>query len=95
MLPALPVYGFPSHTWAMAEERWWSRLQPAARAWLIANNGDAVPEELADEVAAAGGPVAAEPGGEDATDPGLHFPDEVIDRIEEIANAEAPSDYGD
>lgn len=79
----------------MANEQWWARLQPATRAWLIANNGDIVPEEVANEVAAAGGPVAAEPVGEDAADPGLRYPDEVIDWVEEIANTEAPSDYGD
>jgi hypothetical protein len=70
-------------------------LAQNTRAWLIANNGAAVPEEVAIEVAAAGGPVTTEPAGEDATDPGLHYPDEVIDWVEEIANAEAPSDCGD
>jgi hypothetical protein len=74
----------------MGNEQWWSRLEPATREWLIANNGDAVPERVATEVTAAGGPVAMEPTCGDDTEPGLLYPDEIVDWIEEIANAEDP-----
>ena len=68
-------------------KRWWSRLEPATRAWLMNNNGDAVPGSVAAEVRAAGGPAAL-PAEEDDGQAGLYYPDEVIDWIEAIANAE-------
>ena len=40
----------------MNVERWWLKLRPGTREWLIANNGDAVPIWIVDEIAAAGGP---------------------------------------
>lgn len=33
----------------MTVERWWPKLRPETREWLIANNGDAVPVEIVDE----------------------------------------------
>lgn len=72
----------------MRNEQWWSRLEPATRAWLIAKSGDAVPERAATEVARAGGPVAVKPEVGDDADPGLFYPDEVLDWVEEIANSE-------
>lgn len=71
----------------MGNEQWWSKLEPTTREWLIANNGDAVTERVATEVAAAGGPVAVEQAGE-GTQPGWFYPDEVVDWVEEIANDE-------
>ncbi|UPO78395.1 hypothetical protein [Arthrobacter sp. Helios] len=74
-----------------ANKRWWSRLEPGTRAWLMNNNGDAVPGGVAAEVLGAGGPAAlpaeapAEEGGGQA---GLYYSDEVIDWIEATANAE-------
>ncbi|MFB0833673.1 hypothetical protein ACX8Z9_07800 [Arthrobacter halodurans] len=76
----------------MDNEQWWSRLKPATREWLIANNGDAVPERVATEVAVAGGPVGVEATGEDDTQPGLFYPDEILDWVEEIANTEDSPD---
>ncbi|SDK46146.1 hypothetical protein SAMN04487913_101307 [Arthrobacter sp. ok362] len=76
----------------MSNEQWWSKLQPATREWLIANNGAAVPERVANEVAAVGGPVAVKQAGEDDTQPGLFYPDEILDWVEEIANNEDPED---
>lgn len=58
----------------------------------MANNGDAVPERVATEVAAVGGPVAMEQADEDDTESGRFYPDEVIDWVEEIANTEDPPD---
>jgi len=73
----------------MFNEEWWSKLSPATREWLMNENGDAVPEAIAIEVVSAGGPVAAEAGGEDA-EPGLFFSDEIVDWVEENANFEDP-----
>lgn len=73
----------------MGDAQWWLRLEPATREWLIANNGDAVPERVATEVAVAGGPVAESTGDHD-TQPGLFYPDEILDWVEEIANTEDP-----
>jgi hypothetical protein len=74
----------------MINEQWWSRLKPATRAWLIDNNGDAVPDDVATEVATAGGPVAAEVAAENGPQPGLFYPDDIVDWVEEIANDEDP-----
>lgn len=67
-------------------EQWWPRLSEATRAWLIANNGDAVPEPVADEIVAAGG-VLTEGSVEDGED-GLYLSDEETDWIEAVANGE-------
>jgi hypothetical protein len=71
---------------------WWPKLQPATRDWLIANNGDAVPAAIIDEITEAGGPVTSDAwwvGHDGSTD--SFMPDEAIDWIEEIANEETPS----
>ncbi|GAA2067248.1 hypothetical protein [Leifsonia soli] len=67
-------------------EQLWPTLSEATRAWLIANNGDAVPEPVADEVVAAGG-VLTEGSAEDDED-GLYLSDEETDWIEAVANGE-------
>jgi Methyltransferase domain len=80
------------HTGVMAIEVWWPRLQPATRAWLVANNGDAVPAPIVEEIVHAGGPGrsdawwVAQDGSADA-----RMPDAAIDWIEEIANEETPA----
>ena len=86
----LAFHAAASHTLSMSNEQWWSKLGPATREWLVANNGDAVPERVAAEVVAAGGPVAVEQTGGDGALPGLYFPDEILDWVEEIANSEDP-----
>jgi hypothetical protein len=67
----------------MTHERWWSQLTPESRSWLIDNNGDAVPESIAAEVSAAGGPTLRSQGSTDA-----YFENDVTDWIEETANRE-------
>lgn len=71
----------------MGNEQWWSNLNPFTQDWLIANNGDAVPSVMAAEVTACGGPRAARRADND-DEAGLFYPDEIVDWIEEIANAE-------
>lgn len=44
----------------MIIEAWWPQLRPATRQWLIANNGEAVPPLIVDEIAAVGGPAATD-----------------------------------
>lgn len=75
----------------MNNEQWWASVAPSTREWLIANNGDAVPQDIAEEVARAGGPVAAEDTSEESEQPGLFYPDEITDWIEERANDEDPA----
>lgn len=66
-------------------------MQPETRAWLIANNGDAVPAALAQEIAAAGGPGPEDPWWvHDENPDGPVMPDSAVDLIEEIANEETP-----
>lgn len=72
-------------------EQWWPMLEPSTREWLIENNGDAVPAEVVDEIASAGGPAASDAWwvGESG-EPGFHLPDAATDWIEAVANDEAP-----
>jgi hypothetical protein len=75
----------------MSIEQWWPRLQPSTRDWLIANNGDAVPGEILDEVVATSGPISSDSwwvGQNDST--GFHFSDAGSDWIEAVANGEDP-----
>lgn len=82
-----------AHTLTMSNEQWWSKLGPETRAWLIDNNGDAVPEGVAAEVAAAGGPLPQGNADDDAP-PGRYYTDEVVDWVEEMANDEDPQGSG-
>jgi hypothetical protein len=77
----------------MTVERWWPKLRPETREWLIANNGDAVPVEIVDEIVAAGGPAPEDSWWARAENPsGPVMPDSAIDWIEEVANQEIPPD---
>lgn len=74
----------------MTIDMWWPRLRPETRQWLIANNGDAVPAAIVDEIAAAGGPSATDAWWEDQEGTqGRCMPDDAIDWIEDAANDEA------
>lgn len=64
----------------MASVRWWVRIDPSVQPWLIDNNGDSIPAEIASRVVAAGGEaVVGEP-----------LPGDVVDWIESVANGESP-----
>lgn len=77
----------------MTVERWWPKLRPETREWLIANNGDAVPVEVVDEVAAAGGPGPEDSWwARDENPSGPVMPDSAVDWVEEVANQEIPPD---
>jgi hypothetical protein len=72
-------------------EEWWPRLPQATRDGLIANNGDAVPASVAEEIARAGGLVASDARWIRRKGPtGFYLSDEAIDWIEEVANGEMP-----
>ena len=64
----------------MATVEWWSRVEPRVQEWLIDNNGDSVPAEIAGHIVAAGGEVTV----------GEPLPDEVVDWIEAVANGDSP-----
>ena len=64
----------------MSSVAWLDRLDPHIQQWLIDNNGDSVPAEVARHIEAAGGHfVVGEP-----------LPDDVVDWIEAVANGESP-----
>lgn len=65
---------------AMPVSEWWNQLDPQVQAWLIDNNGDSLPSDIAREVAAAGGPATS----------GQPLDDEDVDWIEAVANGEIP-----
>lgn len=73
-----------AHTSSMTHEQWWSKLTPESQTWLIENNGDVVPDTIAREVEAAGGPSASA----EAPDVPQTFEDDVTDWIEATANRE-------
>lgn len=60
-------------------DQWWPKLKPATRAWLMDNNGDAMPDEVVTEITAAGGVLTA-----------ASLSDEDMDWIEAVANGESP-----
>lgn len=64
----------------MAALRWWGRITPGAREWLIANNGAPVSDAVAAEITGAGGEATA----------GAPLADESVDWIEAVANGEDP-----
>ena len=70
-------------------EQWWPNLSGATKEWLIANNGDAIPEPVVIEIVAAGGVVASESKwvGENGPD-GFFLSDEATDWVEAVANNE-------
>ncbi|MFT2816396.1 hypothetical protein [Leifsonia sp. A12D58] len=73
----------------MEIDEWWPNLSDSAREWLIANNGDAVPATILDEIVAAGGVMNDEANwvGESGPD-GFFLSDEATDWIEASANDE-------
>jgi hypothetical protein len=77
----------------MPIQQWWPNLQPRTREWLTANNGDAVPAVIVEEIAEAGGPAATDAWWtSDADTAGPTMPDEAIDWIEEMANEEGATE---
>jgi hypothetical protein len=66
------------HTLGMEIEQWWPKLSESTQVWLQQNNGSALPENVAAEIVAAGGPAADE------------LADADVDWIEAVANGETP-----
>jgi hypothetical protein len=62
-------------------DEWWPRLQPATREWLLANNGDAIPAEIVNELTQAGRSASSD-----------QLADAEIDWIEAVANGEEPGE---
>ena len=75
----------------MSIDMWWPRLRPDTRDWLIANNGDAVPISIMDEIETAGGPARGEDWWVAEDGAGPCMPDDAIDWIDEVANGESPT----
>ena len=76
--------------------RRWPRISHETRDWLIANNGDAVPASVTEEITRAGGSVATDAWWVGQNGPaGFSLSDEAVDWIEEVANAETPESRGD
>jgi len=68
---------------------WWAKLDPAAKGWLIAHNGEAVSPELMSKIASAGGAVASSPWWVGESGPDAFFlSDAAVDWIETTANDE-------
>lgn len=68
---------------------WWPRLDPDARDWIVAHNGEAVDPDVLVRIEAAGGIVGSGAWwvGESTPD-GFFFSDEAVDWIEAVANGE-------
>ena len=58
---------------------WWPKISKESRDWLVANNGDAIREDIVDQIRRVGGVV------EDA-----YLSDEAVDWVEAVANGEEP-----
>ena len=74
-------------------DEWWPKLDPGTRDWLIAHNGEAVPEHILGHIEAAGGAVASDSWwiGQRGPD-GFYLSDEATDWVEAIANGETTDD---
>ena len=76
----------------MSMEVWWPRLRQGTRDWLIANNGDALPASVTEEITRAGGSVATDAWWVGQNGPtGFYLSDAAVDWIEEVANEETPA----
>ncbi|HEU4756049.1 MAG TPA: hypothetical protein VFS72_05250 [Agromyces sp.] len=72
----------------MGIEQWWPELEASTRQWLIAHNGEPVPEAVVRDIRRAGGTDAAEVSiGEDGS---ASLSDDAVDWIEAVANEEQP-----
>ena len=73
----------------MEIEQWWVALGQTTREWLIANNGDAISQSVANEIVAVGGTVISEPEPEGGgVSNGLFLSSDNTDWIEAFANDE-------
>ena len=73
-------------------EMWWPRLRQETRDWLIANNGDAVPTSVIEDITRAGGSIVSDAWWVGENGPaGFYLSDAAIDWIEEVANGETPA----
>jgi hypothetical protein len=64
----------------MSIEVWWPKIRQASRDWLVANNGDAVRGDVADDIIRVGGEIA-----------GSYLSDDAVDWVEAVANGEEPN----
>ncbi|ASN39410.1 hypothetical protein [Paeniglutamicibacter terrestris] len=74
-------------------ESWWPLLNSSTRQWLIDNNGDLVPPNILDQIAAVAGPLTSEASwvaGNIAEE--FMLSDQAVDWIEEAANGEGSGD---
>lgn len=79
------------HNGLVSISEWWPRLGSTAQEWLIANNGDAVPSHVLQQITAAGGVVTSGAGWVGERGPnGFYLSDDATDWIEAIANGESP-----
>ena len=62
-------------------DKWWPKLEPATREWIVANNGDEIPADVVDQLIKAG-----------RSAPTGRLGDDEIDWIEAFANDEEPGE---
>jgi hypothetical protein len=75
----------------MSMEMWWQTLPAATQDWLIAHNGEALPESVTQEITRAGGSLTSDAwwvGQNDSA--GFYLSDAAVDWVEEVANGETP-----
>jgi hypothetical protein len=65
----------------MSINEWWPDLRPETRDWLLADNGDAIPADIVDELTMAG-----------RSGSGDRLADDEIDWVEAVANGEEPGE---
>jgi hypothetical protein len=66
----------------------WPQLGSETRAWLIANNGDALPDGIVAEVALHRGSATADEWFVEESEDGFALSDAAVDWVEEVANDE-------
>jgi hypothetical protein len=69
---------------------WWPKLSDSARAWLVAHNGEPIPDDVARQIlAATDGTTDPAWWAGDSTDGESQLTDEAVDWIESAANDES------
>ncbi|GAA2495151.1 hypothetical protein [Terrabacter carboxydivorans] len=76
----------------MSIETWWWAVAPETREWLVAHNGEPLPDAVTEDILGVASPVDRDAWWADLDDSGrLGLSDAGVDWVEAVANDETPS----
>ncbi|GAA2746390.1 hypothetical protein GCM10009868_31600 [Terrabacter aerolatus] len=75
----------------MSLETWWAQVRPETREWLVAHNGEPLPDAVVADILRVEGHVGADAWWADRDgNRGLSLSDAGVDWVEAVANDEIP-----